>query len=366
MSLFIPNLVLGSWYNSSWTYRQPDIIENLAGNQTNYQVKIEINTTALFEAGKLNTTCKDIRFTDLNGNEIDFWIESCVTNDNSTNSTFWGENPTLTNNTNTTIYMYYGNNAVSSASNGTNTFEFFDDFEGASLNTSKWDEGGSGTLTIADSLITLTGDSANGKWIDSDNLWSLNHSLYVKAKAVTVPSYGAVVFGFGADSSWNGRSDTNSMEIYNYKNDGLLTAYQRKDGSTSGIAMDDNEDLNWHTFKIFRVNSSSSKYQVDEGNVKEITTNVPTVSIFATLYARGGLSSSYSTLQANWLFIRKYSSPEPTVSIGSEETESAGEAEAARFDFIETGTTRTVVSFIVVFLALAALFFVAVKFDLMG
>ena len=51
------------WWNSSWNYRKPINISNTAGNLTNYQVKIVHNFSAEYSAGKINTTCNDIRFT---------------------------------------------------------------------------------------------------------------------------------------------------------------------------------------------------------------------------------------------------------------------------------------------------------------
>lgn len=116
-----------SWWDGSWAYRQLINISTTSENLTNYQVEIQINLTDEYDAGKLNSTCKDIRFTDSTENLIDFWAEEC--NITGSNSTFWAEIPFMQNNTNTTIYMYYGNLEINSASNGINTFPFFEDFE---------------------------------------------------------------------------------------------------------------------------------------------------------------------------------------------------------------------------------------------
>ncbi|MCK4429271.1 MAG: DUF2341 domain-containing protein, partial [Candidatus Aenigmarchaeota archaeon] len=134
------NLSEGSWsysgYNN-WSYRQEINISNTGENLTNYQVKVVYNFSTEYSAGKINTTCKDIRFTYYNATadsetEIPFWVETCnfLSSDNMTT---WVNVTFLEDNTNTTIYMYYGNPSASSASNGTNTFELFDDFEGTSI-----------------------------------------------------------------------------------------------------------------------------------------------------------------------------------------------------------------------------------------
>ncbi|MFW9879004.1 MAG: DUF2341 domain-containing protein, partial [Candidatus Thorarchaeota archaeon] len=68
-----------------------------------------------------------------NNNLLDYWIESW---DNTGSSIIWVKIPTLGT---STIYMYYGNPTATSLSNGTNTFIFFDDFLGSSLDPAKWD-----------------------------------------------------------------------------------------------------------------------------------------------------------------------------------------------------------------------------------
>jgi Uncharacterized conserved protein len=57
----------------------------------------------------------------------------------SSNSTIWIKVPYIPANGNATVYMYYGNPNAVSKSNGDAVFEFFDDFEGTSLDTNKWE-----------------------------------------------------------------------------------------------------------------------------------------------------------------------------------------------------------------------------------
>jgi Uncharacterized conserved protein len=87
----------------------------------------------------MNPDCSDIRFTYLYPNntevEIPYWIESGC---NTANTRIWIKVPYIPANGNVTVYMYYGNPNAVSMSNGDYVFEFFDDFEGPSLNTSKW------------------------------------------------------------------------------------------------------------------------------------------------------------------------------------------------------------------------------------
>jgi len=81
---------------------------------------------------KIRSDYADIRFTDSTGTaSYSYWQE--------TDNKFWIKIPSLTNGS-STIYMYYGNPKAGRASNGDNTFAFFDDFSGTVINTAKWAE----------------------------------------------------------------------------------------------------------------------------------------------------------------------------------------------------------------------------------
>jgi predicted GH43/DUF377 family glycosyl hydrolase len=59
-----------------------------------------------------------------------------------------------------TIYVYYGNNQATTTSNGDSTFLLFDDFNAGVLNTTKWTQYGSGSVTQSGGTVTITA-SAN-------------------------------------------------------------------------------------------------------------------------------------------------------------------------------------------------------------
>jgi hypothetical protein len=87
--------------------------------------------------GQCQPDFDDIRFTDDDGYTLlDYWTESVVESDYAT---FWVE---VEDNLDfdTTIYMYFGNSTVSSLSNGTATFMYFDDFENGNFDV--WDQVG--------------------------------------------------------------------------------------------------------------------------------------------------------------------------------------------------------------------------------
>ncbi|NOR84833.1 DUF2341 domain-containing protein, partial [archaeon] len=102
-----------AWWNSSWAYKKEIQIDGTGLEiPANYQFKIDVD----YVADKMNSTFKDLRFT--NGSEIDaglldYWVE---TNISETSATVWVEIPETSNTTNTTVYMYYGNPTATSES----------------------------------------------------------------------------------------------------------------------------------------------------------------------------------------------------------------------------------------------------------
>ena len=118
----------GTWFDPNWQYRQAVTVDNSsnANNLTNYQVAVSLSSTN-FDFTKAQTNGTDLRFTDTDGiTPINYWIEKF--DSTSQTATIWVNVPTVPAQTQKTIYMYFGNPNASSASNGKNTFSFFDDF----------------------------------------------------------------------------------------------------------------------------------------------------------------------------------------------------------------------------------------------
>ena len=113
------------WYDASWLYRKPLVVtENSASTLTDYEVNLTINNVP----GKMNSDFSDLRFTDTDGlTLLPYWIESYTA---SSTASVWVKLSVIPASGTKTIYMYYGNPSVVSASNGSTTFSFFDDFSG--------------------------------------------------------------------------------------------------------------------------------------------------------------------------------------------------------------------------------------------
>ena len=131
-------------------YRKPISITGTGTPLTDYQVNISV----IYVSGKMNADFSDLRFKDSSGNILSYWIESYVA---STSAQVWVKVPSIALSGTTTIYMYYGNAAAVSSSNGPNTFTFFDDFSG---DLSKWTkEKNPGNISIVSGYLNCSGGS---------------------------------------------------------------------------------------------------------------------------------------------------------------------------------------------------------------
>ncbi|QQR65268.1 DUF2341 domain-containing protein [Candidatus Kaiserbacteria bacterium] len=149
------------WYDLSWTKRKRVTITNADPvAYTNAVVKL----TVTYETGDMQPDFEDLRFTSSDGTTlISHFIETYT---GSTNAVVWVEVPALATSTDTEIYMYYNNNAVSDGSAATSTFAFAETFEDNSLSEYIGDYPEfaiSGTSAYERSYKLVASDPDNGK-----------------------------------------------------------------------------------------------------------------------------------------------------------------------------------------------------------
>jgi cysteine-rich repeat protein len=143
------------WWDTGWGYRVPVAITNTGGVLTDYQVLISL--TPSFGYAKAKAGGEDIRvLADDQVTAIPFWIEDW----NVGGTTNVWVKTSLAASSTKTVYVYYGNPAASSASNGFNVFEFFDDFEDG--NTAGWTANEATISVITDGSKVAKMDSPPG------------------------------------------------------------------------------------------------------------------------------------------------------------------------------------------------------------
>ena len=146
------NKVFNPWFNTSWGFKQAILINNTGGGAlTNYQVPLFIPWDS-----EMNDDFSDIRIVnETTGTTIPYWIER---KDDVVSADIWfnASNIPAAGWLNTTYYLYYGNAAASSESNGSTVFPFFDDFGG---DLSKWTVTGTNTVISAGELRIIGANS---------------------------------------------------------------------------------------------------------------------------------------------------------------------------------------------------------------
>ena len=74
-----------AWFDTNWAFRTRYPLTNTSGaTQTSFQTQITVNTATLVSAGKLQSNCQDVRFTNISGKQLPFWIEPNTCNTTTT------------------------------------------------------------------------------------------------------------------------------------------------------------------------------------------------------------------------------------------------------------------------------------------
>jgi len=224
------------WSNDylAWTKRAEVTITNSGVEQTDYQVKLTVTYD-----GDMQVDFDDLRFTNSSGTPLDYWLERKT---DSTSATVWVEIDSLAASGDTTIYMYYGNAGVSTASSGDNTFLFFDDFSGGSLDTNKWNVRLPQYFTIVSGELQAgEGGSGWNKDIAAKTTFDrADLSFEMKYRWTSSnASYDALMFGWkDNDGTWNSSNYYNLIYGYYDSGNGTCTVscpvYVYEDGTGRG------------------------------------------------------------------------------------------------------------------------------------
>ncbi len=165
-ALQILNVRFGSAASSSpwldpWDYRKSHVVQSASGAGTDYPIMMTIHYGSGTDSGddvylgsKGSADFSDLRFTSDDGQTLlPYWIESQTDGDQAV---VWVNVSADLSSSDATIYVYYGNNSASSQSDGEATFTFFDDFSGASLDTSKWQTFNIDSYSQSNGILTAT------------------------------------------------------------------------------------------------------------------------------------------------------------------------------------------------------------------
>ena len=303
----------GSWFDpSEWQYKRQITVTEQSGNDlTDYQVLIELNSSN-FDFSHANSDGSDIRFYD-GGNLYPYWIEKWDSSNQE--AKIWVKVPSIPASSSTSFYMYYGNPDVASVSNGEDTFEFFDDFDTADYTIIR---GNSSQVSVSDSKLRI--DATSGYSSLDDIIVELNKEVSISDNFRTEGKIylekpdewiGWIIetSGQGYACGWYGWAGSEgSIERWDGWNNQVLleqeiSHYVASQGST--------QILRWDY-----INGTLKLWDTDLSSVIA-THSDTTYNSFSKVAIRCYKNSIW---QVDWILVRKYTDPEPSVSVGDEET----------------------------------------------
>lgn len=104
------DIASAAWWNDGWHYRKAISIENSSGsNQNNVQIKLldDYDLSTLVTEEKVKSNLSDIRFVDINGQILSYWVEDST----SESVDIWILLSSVPD-SGSIVYMYYGNNSA--------------------------------------------------------------------------------------------------------------------------------------------------------------------------------------------------------------------------------------------------------------
>ena len=296
---------------SDWGFRKSiEITENNGEDLTNYQVKFDVNYGSGADSGSsvyLDSNCStdfsDIRFTGDDGDTLlDYWIEEFTA---SGDASIWVKIPSILDSATATAYIYYGNNGVSTISNGTENFPFFDHFLESSLNTTKWDE--VGTVSVSSSEVNLDNDDK----LLGKTAFGYDYAIHARCKAdeqdIIILSFADGDALENTNELWISNTDVTYPNVFNR----FLARSKYPVGATDSYYDGDDFRDTYYVYQIKRI-SGEVKYCQGDTLLTTRTTHLPTVDLFPHFAVWD--SSQESTLTVDWVFVRKHVDSEPTIT----------------------------------------------------
>jgi len=311
VSIQTPSLTAVSWYDSDWSKRRAVTITNSMGETiTNAQVYITVTYDS-----DMQTDFDDLRFTDSDGTtDLSYWIESYTP---STSAIVWIKIPEYTLGDNT-IYMYYGNDSVSTTSDPDTTFIFWDTFD--------TDTSGDYTLEENATVWDTTNSQVNCTQTENSHFIAyatgktestgLVYEARCKSATPDVDNFMSIMFG---------RQDSDNFYLLRLRNGDLdqMELYKSVNASMTLLGTDSQtvSDDKWYIVKVHWVSPSQIDIWLDNTKLWEQTTSLESWTSGGygwrdSISASGVESSTYK----DWYRIRKYTGDQPyTFSIGDEE-----------------------------------------------
>lgn len=327
-----------NWWNSDYAYRKQITIFNnaLSPLPVNYSICVTTDTSSLVSNGKVLQNGDDLRIVYLSGSS---WgeLDRVVNNMNTASTQVWFKTqktigPNVSDNE---YFMYYGNpSATSPPANQSNVYLWFDDFNrpnnpDITTESAYSVKTGGGTWSIEDDQLKNTGATGDPNKLIITALGNVSMGVDMLAKIRVVSFAGGDTSRMGLSCSMDTspsrgsgycglfHEDTNSLDLLN----------DLRSWGTPGTY---SWSLNTSYYMRFRVTDPSTTlgkvkvWQTGSAEPDSWTVDGNFGNGAARGYGEIGFAGSRSsdTTFFDDITIRYVVNPEPTVSLGTEETQS--------------------------------------------
>ena len=294
------------WWDANWSYYR---VLPIVNSYNSYQMKIVVGKYSGGDVscdGHCRDDFGDLRFVDVdNVTQLPFWIENYTP---GVQATIW-VNVSFDVETYQKIIMYYGNPFITTTSDGSSTFIFFDDFPGTSIDTSKW-TGDTGQATVSNSVMQIN------KPYKIITIRSFKSPCALRANMSWEASGGFstdAAFGFSSNQLWSNNVE-GQIDYHGYN-----CIESCKNGSV--IWPTSNFGRNTWQKLDFLWNKETPKASFFRDGVEmmasPLTTNVPDIPLHILLYTQGSGGTCF--IKLDWVFVRQLKTTEPSWGTPSEE-----------------------------------------------
>jgi len=301
---------VGIWYKIT--------IDNTGSALTDYQILLNISGDDTFFSD-CESKKEAIRVYDTDkATELSYWIEEWDTTNN--NAKIWIKVPSIPASGTKTIYMSIDPSRTEDASNGDATFIFFDDFEGTSLDTSKWNTniGSGGSITVSGGEVDLYAPSSSGR-TEIYTKTSIDKPCIIEFKVrdgnqTNSDYYSGVSLPRApwVESHWF------AVMRQRYAGGGSYPNLVLR-GSSSGETSIVHKYWNNTHVKFTIKDNYHADYWDDEGDTysdRDFSSDGITFPSTVSLFSNNAGTQAHAYF--DFIFIRKYADPEPTVSYEKE------------------------------------------------
>ncbi len=297
-----------------------------------------VNISYTVYKGYANKTFNNVEFFYVNGTIIPSWLESY----NYTKyAVYWLRVTNISKSSTLQIYVGFASNSTNLFNNkttgeaptlspkygeyddGANVFNFYDNFAGTSLNTTKWNRGNSGgTLTIDNGLTEVVPyNAAAGSYVYlSSASYTVSGAQILESYANT-NSFDTTNFRIVPDAltalnntAWHADNGENENAVGWAGNVQAHSTITAETTTTSAANYFDTSqitsDSNYHIFGVLYPDNGSTSVQYGYTNWGSTTTDVPATPLYVTVSyylnpAQTTFSTSYN-LNVYWVRTRAY------------------------------------------------------------